>query len=174
MTKMIICFKLTLFSNAVTYYYYINLMLMICRTGQPQRQSPDSTYMIPHPPQPVLPQQLPPLQSLDIDFNQQQPGPSGLHLLSPPTHSQGPMYLLSSNSSSSTGGQLVPEPTSGGNVPDMDQSSSRDDQPNSPTIQHIPGFPPQPVFQIPLSQDLLASTQDISTGFSEAGECEPE
>ena len=40
------------------------------------------------------------------------------------------------------------------------------------TAPSRPVFPPPPVFQIPLSQDVLAqtSTQDISTGFSQSGE----
>ena len=129
------------------------------RTGQPQHQSPDSTH-------PAQPEQLPPLQSLDVDFSQQQPGPSGLHLLSPPTHSQGPTDLSSSSRSSGAGGQTVPEPSSGGNATDVDQSS-----PGNSLYPPRPVIPLQPgVFHIPLSQDLLASTQDISTGFSQTRE----
>ena len=137
-------------------------IFILFRTGQQQQQSPDSTHMMPHPPQSDLPQQMATLQSLDAEFSQQ-PGPSGLQLLSPPTYSQGPMHL-SSSSSSSAGGQTVPEPSSGGNVPNFGQVSPHSDQPPRPSL------PLQPVFQIPLSQDLLATTQDISTGFSQTSE----
>ena len=122
---------------------------MFYRTGQ-QRQSPDSTHSLAQPPPPY---QSPPLQSLDLDFSQQQPGPSGLQLkASPPNQSQGPLQFPPASNTSEE--QLVPNERgrSGGNGGDISSG---------------------PLFQIPPSQDVLAqtSTQDISTGFSQIGEC---
>ena len=147
------------FSSTLMHGRNVELLFFLSRSGLPLRQLPDSAHPQPHP----LPDhQSLPSQSIDADFSQQ-PGPSGLHLLSPPTQPPGDVHLSLSSSSGASEGQTVPETNAGGNLENFSSG------PSLPGPSSATGT--SPVFQIPLSQDILAhgATQDISVGFSQPG-----
>lgn len=134
---------------------------------------PSPAHMMPPPLQSVpRPAHSSPLhQSLDVDFSQQSPGPSGMPFITSPPANHGASLLVSTSGSSSIGGsesQLVPG-MGHGRTSDLNQSTPAVNYPLSPAMP----LPPGSLFQVPQSQDILAhdATQDISTGLSQSGEC---